>query len=147
MADTNELIHKIGGILLRNAEAEPQPWDYVGWVFALEDGVNYADLRYKFLGKLQKGFEFAIDKDEAVAAMMELRDLSKGDDGVPWLEAMIAIRNSDNALRILFEFEDPERWSIGPGMLSRRFEILVGEAFPEALDESGAQAATRTRAK
>ena len=106
MADTNELIHKIGGILLRNAEAEPQPWDYVGWVFALEDGVNYADLRYKFLGKLQKGFEFAIDKDE-----------------------------------------DPELWSIGPGMLSRRFEILVGEAFPEALDESGAQAATRTRAK
>lgn len=135
MADRlNDIVHKVGGILLDNIHAAGKDWDYGGWVFGIDAEDYVYDLRFTFHDRLQGAYEFETGFEDAVNLMFDLREVTAGDDGVPWKKCLLVIRAEDKAIRFLFEFEDEERWSLTPSVLPRRFEVFVGDAFPEALE-------------
>ena len=54
----------------------------------------------------------------------------EGDDY--WIKCLAVLR-SDGDLKMLFEFENWDRWKISPANIERTYEILIGDAYPEAV--------------
>ena len=134
MSEKTDLVHEVGGILLRRANAEGDEWDYAGWVFEPTDGQSYGGEIFRYYGRERRLISLGTDQRPAARAFLRFRALSTGEDGEPWIKCLLAIRRRDKALKMFFECEDPKRWKLTSANVDQGREILLGEAFPEVKD-------------
>lgn len=131
MTAKTELVHKIGGAILRRANADGEDWDYAGWVFKTLDGSSASGELFRYRGQTRLVLDMSSDQRTTSDAFFRLREITVGDDGKPWIKCLVAVRREDKALRMYFEFEDASRWSISPANVEDARQILLGQAFPE----------------
>jgi len=130
-AEKTQLVHQIGGAILRRANADGEDWDYAGWVFKTLDGSSAGGELFRFRGPTRLLLNMGVEQRATSDAFFRLREITVGDDGKPWLACLVAIRRADKALRMYFEFKDASRWSLHPENVEETRRILLGDAFPE----------------
>ncbi|MBO6767353.1 MAG: hypothetical protein JJ901_03490 [Erythrobacter sp.] len=132
MGSAQDLAIRIGQILMRNAQATSQDWDYCGYMFETADGVSSTGEIFMFSQGKRLPFRLGRDMKEITNAFKDLRQatLVPGDD--PWIKCLAVLRN-DGDFQTKFEFDDIKRWSIVPDNVERAYEILVSDVYPEIL--------------
>jgi len=127
-----DTIIKIGKLMLRNARlraeeqlGDPNKWDYAGYVFQEGGG----DI-FLFHEKEQYSYSFGDMRMEIWDLFVILRDLTRVEGDKPWIKCKAVIR-SDGELKMLFEFDDEDKWNITPRNLDRKYDILIGDIFPD----------------
>ncbi|UXN06283.1 hypothetical protein [Bartonella sp. HY761] len=103
-------------------------WDYAGAIF--EEGGGAAFL-YK--NRVLYSYGFRDYQLEISNLWRQFRALTQVEGDKPWLKCKAVIRN-DGSLQMLFEFDDEDKWSIGPRNIDQMYEIMLGDIFPEALE-------------
>lgn len=131
MTEKTDLVHQIGGAILRRANADGEAWDYAGWMFETVDGESYGGEAFRFHDGIRLLLNLGTEQRATAKALFRLREITTGDDGKPWLKCLTVVRREDKALKMYFEFEDEARWRIGPQNTERALAVLVGDAFPE----------------
>ncbi len=134
MANKTDLVHQIGGAILRRANSDGEEWDYAGWVFETRDGSSYGGEVFRYNGNTRITLDMGLEQRPTGQAFFRLREITAGDDGKPWIKCLAAVRRADKALRIYFEFQDEKRWRITPANTENARQILLGQAFPETND-------------
>jgi hypothetical protein len=128
-----DLVHEIGTLLYRAARASGAEWDYAGRMFETRDGVSSSGTTFQFHGRTLLDFDMPRDdRLRLTDAFKQLREATRVDGDNYWIKCLVVVRN-DGDMRMLFEFRDGKRWSIGPANVDRAFDVLVGEIYPEAL--------------
>ena len=135
MTTKTDLVHRIGGAILRRANADGEAWDYAGWVFETSDGDSYQGELFRYVGERRLLLDIGVEQRPTAKALFRLREITAGDDGKPWIKCLVAVRRADKALRMYFEFEDEKRWRINPANTENARQILLGEAFPETNED------------
>lgn len=130
--EQEEIVVEIGQILMRYAKQTGAAWDYCGYLFETRDGVNRTGQVFMFSDKEPQEFSLSQDRRLMMDAFKRFREATrvKGDDY--WIKCLAVLR-SDGDLKMLFEFEDWGRWKSLPANVDRAFEILVGDAYSEAV--------------
>lgn len=136
MAEKDDLVHQIGGAILRSANADGEAWDYAGWVFETTDGDSSTGEPFRFRGETRLLLDVWKESRATKKAFLRLREITAGDDGAPWIKCLAVVRREGKALRLYFEFEDASRWRIGPANAEDALRVLVGDAFPEAKSDA-----------
>lgn len=131
MTEKTDLVHQIGGAILRRANADGEAWDYAGWMFETADGDSYGGEAFRFHDGIRLLLNLGTEQRPTAKALFRLREITKGDDGKPWIKCLTAVRREDKALKMYFEFEDKARWRITPDTAGDALAVLVGDAFPE----------------
>lgn len=122
-----EIIHDIGRTLLGAAREQSSAWDYVGYTFRTNDGVNFE--ASGFLFHAEKLQEFTIRKvgKHLGALHLRQREIMRNESDNAWIAARSILRQSDLAFKQHFEFDDPNRWQTSPATIGRQFEVLIGD--------------------
>ncbi len=131
MTDKTDLIHQIGGAILRRANSDGEDWEYAGWVFQTMDGQSYGGEVFRFDETTRIPLDIGPEQRATGKAFFRLREITADDDGKLWIKCLAAVRREDKALRMYFEFDDKQRWSITPANTENARQVLLGEAFPE----------------
>jgi hypothetical protein len=116
-ASQNELIHRIGGLLLGDPALATLDWEGHALVAAFEDGA----LRLSGFAYLPAGdYVAATPKDPQLpGAIRELRDAMKRSGTPEWGVCVIRIVRAMRKITVEFEYDDPARWAITPATLAQ----------------------------
>ncbi|UXM95244.1 hypothetical protein N5853_00885 [Bartonella sp. HY329] len=136
MTIENDIVNDIGAIMFRSAKqsafrmsGNEDEWDYGVYVFTEGSGDIALYFKKKYIS-----YSFGDELLDILNLFENFRDITRVDGDKPWLKCKAAIRKSDRQLKMLFEFDDLKKWSIGPNNLDKQYEILLGDIFPEALE-------------
>jgi hypothetical protein len=116
-APQNELIHRIGGLLLGDAALATLDWESCALVAAFEDGA----LRLSGFAYLPAGdYVAATPKEPQLPdAIRALRDAMKQSGAPEWGACVIRIVRATRKITVEFEYDDPARWAITPATLAQ----------------------------
>ncbi len=127
-----DLIVEIGRILKRAAQDQDGDWDFAGYMFETGDGVNSGGEMFRFRAGVRIPYRLGRDMKTITTAFRRLREVTRGDGGEYWIKVLFVLR-ADGEMRFLFEFDDWDRWKVTPANVDRAYENLVGDVFPEAV--------------
>ena len=135
MGVKEDITIQIGQILLRSAKASAERWDYAGYMFETRDGTSSGGTKFVYNGRERLPLELErTDRRALTDAFKRFREVTRVEGDDYWLKCLAVLRR-DGDLKMLFEFDDWSRWSITPANVDRAYEILVGEIYPEALED------------
>lgn len=133
MAIKEELIIRVGQLLMKSARESSEAWDYAGYMFETKDGASSGGEDFLFSGSNRLIFDLSFDdQDEIIECFKRLREVTRVDGDDYWIKCLAVLR-SDGDMKLLFEFDDWSRWKITPANVDRALEILVGDVYPEAV--------------
>ena len=111
-ATKDQLINEFGAMILADAEYVEHPWTALSIVVSIGDGQRSANgYRYlpdgTFQASLPKGrMRPFYDK------LAQLRETMMAEIGAQWHQCLIQIWQPGPQIKVLFEYDDPTRWSI-----------------------------------
>ncbi len=132
MKEQERIVVEIGQILMRHAKQSGADWDYCGYMFETRDGVNCTGQVFMFSEKELQEFNLSQDRKPMMEAFKRFREVTRVEGADYWIKCLAVLR-SDGDLKMLFEFENWDRWKISPANIERTYEILIGDAYPEAV--------------
>ena len=112
--DKDELISKIGGLILSHPEYADNPWVGITILVEFLGRRSHASHGYRYLddGSFTPALPDGPEGDDAYDTIVELRDLMAADTGNTWHQCLIQIWQPGPQIKVLFEYDDPTRWSI-----------------------------------
>ncbi|MCF6446177.1 hypothetical protein [Nereida sp. MMG025] len=130
----DEIVLQIGQLILRVANETSSDWSYAGYVYRSTDGRNASRQNFLFGPNLGRDFlEDRAFKTEVRTIFPRLWQVATDDDENNPVAIKVGVRAVDRELKVLFEFENPDRWAVGPGNVTEATQIYLGDLFPEAL--------------
>jgi len=124
MKNKTQLVHEIGEEALRTPDLQEVDWESFAVVIDLADGV-YAQSGFLYL---EDDIEPFIAESEDPLAMRhlakELAETLKNETGQDIVQILVQIQNEDSKIKIDFEYEDRNRWSIKPSTMFKMREEL-----------------------
>lgn len=127
----NEIIQDIGRTLLHAANDQNPDWDYVGYTFNTNDGVNFDASGFLFVSQTLQEFTLRRIGKDLGTLHLRLREITKIHDQPYWIASRCVLRKLDNDFKLHFEFDNPNRWKITPANADNAFDVLVGSAFDQ----------------
>lgn len=125
--DRNELIVRIGRLLVADPAVSDGEWDGYALVVRYGDGPvarRLSGFRYTDGG----GHQAATPRDPAIGeAFDELRATTRVHDRAPWDACVLRVRRDTGKLKVEFEYDRPEQWDITPDTL----DAVAARARPE----------------
>ena len=125
--DRNELIARIGRLLVADPAVSDGEWDGYALVVRYGDGPvarRLSGFRYIDGG----GHQAATPRDPAIgAAFDELRHATRVHDRAPWDACVLRVRRDTGKLKVEFEYDRPGQWDITPDTL----DAVAARARPE----------------
>jgi len=116
--DRNELIARIGRLLVADPAVSDGEWDGYALVVRYADGPvarRLSGFRYTDGG----GHQAATPRDPAIGeAFDELRHATRVHDRAPWNACVLRVRRDTGKLQVTFEYDHPEQWDITPDTLA-----------------------------
>lgn len=104
------MINAIGEAIVEDPNVERVEWQALAFVATILDGQEQmTGYRYTGDGGFEalrlRGFGDVLDQ------LMELREAMQAEAGAaPWSQCLIQITKPDYALKLTYEYENPERW-------------------------------------
>jgi len=130
--DRNELIARIGRLLVADPAVSDGEWDGYALVVRYGDGPvarRLSGFRYADDG----GHQAATPRDPAIGeAFDELRHATRVHDKAPWEACVLRVRRDTGKLKLEFEYDRPEQWDITPDTIA----AVAERARPPALHDS-----------
>ena len=130
-----EITMEMGKIMLNSAEqsaleelGDINNWDYAGAVFQEGGGPSFI---YK--DGVLYNYSFGDYRREMSNLWRQFRDVTQVEGDKPWIKCK-AVMSQDGKFKMLFEFDDENKWQIGPSNIDDMYEIMLGDIFPEALN-------------
>lgn len=134
MGVKEDIIVEIGQILMRNAQKGGAEWDYCGYMFETQDGASSGGEMFMFHNGNRLPFRLGRDMKDITTAFKRFREVTRVEGDDYWLKCLAVLRR-DGDFKMLFEFDDWSRWSITPANVDQAYAMLVGEIYPEALED------------
>lgn len=126
----DELTLNIGNLIGQAANFSAEKWDYAGFMFEAEDqgGSSYL---------FKDGTRLSLNDDYVFGELrqnfLRLREVTRVDGDDYWIKCLAVVENESKQLRMLFEFNDQNRWKITPVNARDAYSIIIGDIFPEAI--------------
>lgn len=116
--DRNELIARIGKLLVADPAVSDGRWDGYALVVRYGDGAvarRLSGFRYTD----GDGHQAATPRDPSIGeAFDELRQATRVHDKAPWDACVLRVRRDTGKLKVDFEYDKPEQWDITPETLA-----------------------------
>jgi hypothetical protein len=120
-ADT--LIIEIGQALLADRNYRTNDWSAIALVATLDDG-RKSLFGYSYL---PDGSWQATTPDDArriVNLLRDLREATQVSGKGPWRQCLVQVKRADMKLNLMFEYDDPQRWTVTPANMTEMVEAL-----------------------
>lgn len=131
----DEITINIGNLIGQAANASAESWDYVAYVFSYEEGGVIGGQSSLYKDEVQMKLHTRAVRKELRANFLRLREITRVDGDEYWSRCLAAIRNRDKNFKMLFEFDDPNRWKITPENAREAFQVIIGDIFSEDFDK------------
>jgi len=118
-------IREIGNLILRCHKVIANEWDSVALVFDISDG-HAANSGFLNRGSDVRPVSARIREEPLLLneSLRELQSRVREQCGQDFKQLLVQMERKSGRIKIDFEFDDPTRWSIGPGNLRERREEL-----------------------
>lgn len=129
----DEIVLEIGQLVLRAANETSADWAYAGYVYQTADGKNSSRQNFLFEAGLERRFlnDKSIKRDIRTIFPRLWQVVTDNDENHP-VAIKVGVRAADRDLKVLFEFDDGNRWAVGPGNVAQVTQIYLGDLFPDA---------------
>lgn len=129
----DEIVLEIGQLVLRAANETSTDWAYAGYVYKSSDGKNSSRQDFCFEPSLERDFleDEAVNKTVRQLFPRLWQVVTDNDENHP-VAIKVGVRAADRDLKVLFEFDDGNRWAVGPGNVAQVTQIYLGDLFPDA---------------
>lgn len=128
--DRNELIARIGRLLVADPAVSDGQWDGYALVVRYGDGPvarRLSGFRYTD----GEGHQAATPRDPALGEAFDaLREATRVHDKAPWDACVLRVRRDTGALKVEFEYDHPQQWDITADTLAE----VAARARPGADD-------------
>ena len=104
----NALLGEALAIIMDSEDLETREWDSLSLVVDFSEG-RQREYGYTYHGDLYNGF--TSDSNYLIIKMYELRQYMIDNGDRAWHQSLIQIAKPDYNLSVVFEFDDPTRWS------------------------------------
>lgn len=125
--DRNELIARIGQLLVADPAVSDGQWDGYALIVRYGDGAvarRLSGFRYND----GDGYLAATPRDPAIGeAFDELRQATRVHDKAPWDACVLRVRRDTGKLKVDFEYDAPEQWDI----TAETLDAVAGRARPD----------------
>lgn len=121
----DEIIKDLGSLLYRSDDVVETDWDMISIVFDLLDGgISNSGFLYK--GDTVEPIIADIDDEPTIIddKVIDFKKFVTEKFGHEFKQLLIQMEKGTGRIKIDFEFDDPTRWSIGPGNLKEMREFL-----------------------
>lgn len=124
---SNELIHEIGGLIIKDEQLFSRDWDSLTVVFETLNGEDTDMFGMVYHKKQIDDFRPKSEHRTIVKKLIELRQTSQLEEKAPWIKALIQLRAKDNSIEMQFEYEDEKKWTFG----ASNYEEVLEELRPK----------------
>lgn len=130
--DRNELITRIGQLLVADPAVSDGQWDGYALVVRYGDGAVARRLSgFRYTDGEGDGYQAATPRDPAIGEAFDaLRQATRVHDKAPWDACVLRVRRDTGKLQVEFEYDEPEQWDITPETLA----TVASRARPAADD-------------
>lgn len=120
--DRNTLVHRIGQLIVADPDVNAAPWNGYALIVRYDDGAvarRMSGFRFQDGG----GYEAATPHTGPLGDLLDaLRDATRIQGKPPWQACVVRIRRDTRKVTLEFEYDDPQRWDIGPETLDAVME-------------------------
>lgn len=130
----DEITINIGNLIGQAANASTDTWDYVAYVFSYEGNGLIGGQPILYRDQNQIKLQTRPIRKELRTNFLRLREITRVDGDDYWIRCLAVVKNDGKKFKMLFEFDDPNRWEITPANARDAYKIVIGDAFPEVLE-------------
>ncbi len=119
MSVKDELIHRLGSLLVGDPEVAAPNWAHLALVGVVDEQQSRMNgFSYDERGEDEPAAPRNFD---TLAVMRQLRDAMAREDGkAPWKSCLVRIARASGKISVDFEYDDAGRWAIGKANLRQR---------------------------
>ena len=121
----DQLINEIGQLILRCQKVDENDWDSLSVVFDLTDG-RISNSGFLYDSKSIKPMTARIDGEVMTIAnkIREFQSAVEKKFGYKFKQLLVQMERESGQIKIDFEFDDPNRWNMGPTNYIKMREAL-----------------------
>ena len=119
MSQKDDLIHRLGTLLVADAEVAPEGWQHVALVGVVDaEQARLTGFSYDANGEHEPA---APRNFETLEVLRRLRSAMAESDGkAPWKSCLVRIARDSGKIGVDFEYDDAARWAISKNNASQR---------------------------
>lgn len=130
----DEIVLEIGQLIMRAANNTHADWAYAGYVYSTADGRNSSRLDFLFRPDMKRDFlEDRPFVKDIRTQFSRLWQVATDDDENHFVACKAIVRAADRDFKILFEFDNINRWAVGPSNVAEAPRLFLADVYPEAL--------------
>ncbi len=123
MSTKDDLIHRLGALLVGDPEVAPPPWQHLALVGVVDaEQARMNGFSWDAAGE----DEMAAPRDsQTLEVMRQLhREMAAADGKAPWKSCLVRIARSTGKINVEFEYDDAGRWAITRANVRQRADEL-----------------------
>ncbi|WP_338663618.1 hypothetical protein VQH23_00325 [Pararoseomonas sp. SCSIO 73927] len=111
-----DLIHRIGGALVRDPDVVELPWEALALVVTVEPGV-VSTSGYAY-DERRRPIAFTPSRGSGLVELFrELQEATSDPGGRRWAACLVQVRRATGKMTMQYEYDDVDRWKVTPDNL------------------------------